>query len=423
MNKSADNRLNNIIIFFLGMNRLANILFVWERGGGTGHLVSHLQLIQSLMARNHRVLFVVKQTATAARILNPIGCPFIQSPPAGVRLPLEQRMWPLHSLHQMLFNIGFHDPQQTAGRIQAWRKIYADFKPDILFSDFSPTALLASQGLEMARVAVGYGFLFPPEEGYRHPMRFWGSSDPERLKKDEGRLLAVINQALDRVGTAPVDNLRPLTHGQMNLIQSFPVLDPHDPRRGGDERYQLYLPEDVSGVAPVWPEGEGKKIFAYLKPTEWGLTMLKVLKASGLSTLVFAPSIPEPYRRQMASSSLRFSTAPLNMSQVTALCDLAVSEAGHGMTLQMMAAGRPMLMGISHIEQAINAEKVKQAGMGLFWPSGEKGGGELPGRMIERLLSEDSFRQAAEALGRSVKADQGLWIAPEALAEQIEGLL
>ncbi|MBF0447336.1 MAG: hypothetical protein HQL67_03960 [Magnetococcales bacterium] len=402
---------------------MANILFAWERGGSSGHLVKHLKLIQSLLARNHRVLFAAKDTETAARILNPIGCPFIQAPEAGERLAQSRRMWPLHSLHQMLFNVGFHDDEQTAKRIQAWRQIYADFRPDILCCDFSPTALLASQGLALARVVIGHGFLFPPKEGYRQPMRFWSLPNPDRLQRDEERLLEKINLALKRVEAAPVEDLRPLTHGQMNLIQSFPVLDPHHPRQGGDERYQLYLPEDVSGIPPVWPLGEGKKVFAYIKYTEWGVNLLKVLADSGYPTLVFAPTIPEAVQRKLASPALKFSAKPLIMSQVTAICDLAVSEASHGMILQMMAAGRPMLMGISHIEQAINAQKVKQAGTGLFWPPLSEQEVFLPGQMIRRLLWEDSFRKAAETLSQTVKTDQSLWITPVALARQIEGLL
>ena len=84
---------------------LANILFAWERGDGFGHVMPHLGLIRQLRARGHRVMFALKRTDRVKEALTDVECPYVQAPPPGLRLPMDQRMWPLDSMPRMLFNV------------------------------------------------------------------------------------------------------------------------------------------------------------------------------------------------------------------------------------------------------------------------------------------------------------------------------
>lgn len=324
----------------------------------------------------------------------------------------------------MLFNGGFGQPDAMGGRIQAWRNLFDLFSPDLLYTDFSPTALLASRGLGLPRVAAGLGYLFPTRTDPAPPILYWETPDPEILRRDEARLLDAVNAASAPLGVPRTESVTDLTHGELNLIQTIPELDPHHPRRtlGPTEAYRADRLHDPTGLPPVWPPGSGKRIFTYLKPSPQTPSLLEAIRDSGQPALVFAPEMPLDRQRLFASKSLRFSPEPLDLRQVAEQCDLAAMPATHGSVLNMMAAGIPMFLTVDNIDQAATARKVVEAGVGLAWPLSETDGVRDLSLGLSRMIGEDQWAGNAAALGKKIR-DRGVVDSAGERADEIEGLI
>ncbi|MBU0673308.1 MAG: hypothetical protein KJ950_01540 [Proteobacteria bacterium] len=381
---------------------MANILFTWERGMGMGHLLPHLNLIREFQSRQHRVLFAVRNRATAETILKPLGCSMVQAPKPGRRLSCSDRNLPLSNLPQMLYNVGFHDHHETASAVRAWQHLYKSFKPDLLVSDFSPTALLAAHGSDLPRVAFGLGYLFPPDEEPMPPMCPWAGSDPAKPRAYHERLLGAVNRVAALTGLPRVDRLTVLTQGDRNLISSVQELDSH-PGRSASFCYHYDPATFPGGVNPVWPEGPGKKIFGYLRPSTHLLPLLKALQLRGCPTLIHAPGISMKLQKFFTSSGLQFAPQPLNMKLVRETCNLAVMDATSGSIGQMLWGGKPMLLLTGNIDQRINGRKVWESGTGLVWPPFSPDDGKSLADCLERMLSEPAWTARAEALSVRIR--------------------
>src|SRR5690242_8008310 len=120
---------------------MSRILMTWELGAGYGHLAPLLALAKPLKAKGHEIAFAARDLKTAATLLGGTGIAVHQAPANLEPAPGLA----LHSFPQILLNTCFDDPEKLHARVQAWRKLYTDFKPDLLVSDHSPTALLAAR--------------------------------------------------------------------------------------------------------------------------------------------------------------------------------------------------------------------------------------------------------------------------------------
>jgi rhamnosyltransferase subunit B len=153
---------------------------------------------------------------------------------------------------------GFHEVERLGGRVQAWRAILAEVRPDLIVADFAPTLRLASQGTAPT-VIVGNGYTVPPRGRVLPPMRPWENGVPARSRKHEGELVAAVNAVRAGLGGAAIDHFADLFHGEASFVCT---LDEFDPYRRAREDAPLW-PFNV----PVIPDGEAERdrIFAYFQ--------------------------------------------------------------------------------------------------------------------------------------------------------------
>ena len=113
------------------------------------------------------------------------------------------------------------------------------------------------------------------------------------------------------------------------------------PSRGGNE--------------PTWPDGQGKRVFAYLKPFPALPDLLAELVALRCPTLVYGNEIGPQLRSRFQSSTLHFASKRLDISKVGNQCDLTILNGTHGATVSMLLAGKPTLQLPIFLEQCTTA--------------------------------------------------------------------
>lgn len=365
---------------------MARILMTWELGGGYGHLAPLLALAMPLKARGHEIAFAARDLKTAAALLDGTGIAVHQAP---ANLETAQGLT-LHSFPQILLNTCFNDPEQLHARVQAWRKLYAEFKPDLLVSDHSPTALLAARGLNFPKLPIGYGFLVPPDVTPLPSLRPWLDAVPVDLVKDEARALDMANGVLVRLGVERLKSIAKLYNAPRQPLFTFKELDNYAAER---KRGEYWGPLVVSsGKRPQWPAGDGKRIFVYLRTFQTLPALLESLRAAGQPTLIHVPGLAPELRAQYAGGNLGFSEELLDIPSVARECDLAVLHGGHGTLALMLLAGKPLLLLPLHLEMLINTQAAVKLGAALAAPQLKPVGMR---QKLERLLQEPAWGEAA----------------------------
>jgi hypothetical protein len=370
---------------------VATVMLAWELGGGLGHLMQLRPLAIALASRGHRVYAVLKNVARAEQVFGR-GTVSVLQAPIGT-CPPEHHIAVQSTFAQLLHDVAFgHGPSLSAA-VEAWRTLLALVRPDLVIFDHSPTALLAAHGLPLKRVVVGSGFCCPPDVTPLPNLRPWRTGDPARLLEHEHETLARMNAVVLDSGAAPLDRATQL-YGDVDdtflltfrEFDHYPARPPRAPYRGAWTK-----PE---GKPPVWPDGVGKRLYAYLKHFPALEALLSFLRDSRLPTLVLCDGIPVDVQRRYASGRLRFEQERLDMQAVARTCDVAVLNAGHGTTAAVLLAGKPILQIPVFLEQVMLARAINPIGATLN--ASLKDAGQIVSR-LRRLLTEVSFTAAAQA--------------------------
>lgn len=377
---------------------MARILFTWELGGGTGHVAPYIPLIEALRQQGHTVAFALRDLKFAESVLGSRNIPYFQAPVMlGKTLP---EITPPHTFAQILNNVGYVNIDMLTGLARAWRQLFESYKPDVILYDHSPTALLASRDLPCKKVVFGTGFFIPPDVEQIPVLRNNPKPDQKALLVDEVRILDNINQVLQRLGSSAIERIPQLYEADEQVLLTFKELDHFKIRQKQDVKY-WGISRPNSGVAPVWPDAEGKRIYAYLKPFKSLSNLLQSLKELAMPTLIYAPEVDKKLLSKFSSPMMRFAEKPLDLNKVAASCDVAITNANHATVVTLLLAGIPQLLLPIHLEQAIVAYNVERLGAGLAAPK------LRPVGMLKKLrdlLEMPGYGEAARAFAAKYSA-------------------
>jgi hypothetical protein len=366
---------------------MARILMTWEMGAGYGHLGRLLALALPLKAAGHAVAFAARDLKTGETLLQDTGMPVFQAP---ANLNVSGGLV-LHSFPQIMMHTCFNDVQEVTARTHAWRALFQQFKPDLVISDHSPTAQLAVRGLDIKLAVIGDSFTMPPDVTPMPNLRPWQQTDLAALAQDEARVLETVNTVLKGLQVPPLDYLGQLYSAYDQTLFTCKELDGYATQRPAAEYLgPLCL---KSGAAPAWPKGEGKRIFAYIRPFRTLPAMLEALRLSGLPTLIHSPGLAPELHDRYEGGNMHFSIEPVDVMQVARECDLTVLHGGHSVLALMLLAGKPLLVLPLHLEMLINASSVLKLGAGLAAPQLKPEGMQ---QKLHRLLDEPAFAAAAQ---------------------------
>lgn len=377
---------------------MARVLFCWELGNGLAYMEAITLVAQAVAEAGHEVHFAARDLTHAERLLGG-KIPFYQAPTHVTPLPLVLPR-PM-TFSDVLINLGYGRPASVVGRVRAWRNLFDLVRPDVVHCANAPGALLAARGTGIRSRAAGIGFLVPPAKSPLPLLRTWiKEADPQRMAAREQALLDGMNQALAAIAAPELACVGALYgEADVRVLYSCPELDDYAPR--SDVTYVGVL-QPTSGAAPIWPDTPGKRIFAYLDPSEPVPRLLKALAATGQPVLAYLPHPPEELVKLYATGNLRLTDRPLDLAKTTALCDVGVSHGGHNIVGSFLAAGKPQLMLPNMFPEYVTAGKIVGLGTGLV-----SGRDEADMSLkLTKLLHEPGFSAAAKTLaGRVTQLD------------------
>lgn len=395
---------------------MARILFTWELGGGMGHVAPYLALANGLRDKGHEVAFILRNLRLAETSLGQHDIPYFQAP---VMLgKAENEVLTPYTFAQILHNVGYGDIRLLTGLAKGWRQIFELYRPDLIIYEHSPTALLASRDIACKKVIIGSGFFIPPDITPLPLLRTNPAPDMAAVAADEARILANINQVLNRLGGKPADRITQLYDVDDKVITSFRELDHYQARQQEDV---VYWGTSRSGLGsePIWPASQGKRIYAYLKPFNNLEPLLHHLQQLQASVIIFSPDLDEAIKQRFSSPTLFFSSSPLDLEKTASSCDMAITNSTHATIATFLLAGKPLLLLPIFLEQAILALNIERIGAGLCSTSPH------PQDVINKLhmlLNEPRFTHAAERFAKqyeSFDAD----VMGQRLIAHIDGLL
>jgi len=365
---------------------MATYLLTWELGGGWGHLVPLRAVAIGLRKRGHQVVLAVSDLPAAGQIL--ADFPLL---PAPLHVPQSRKVIAEPSTFaDILSNAGCADARVLGGLVHAWQSIFALVKPDVVAMDFSPMALVASQGATPRRVLLSSGHSCPPDVAPLPDLCEWRDNYPERLQMTEARVLARLNEQLATQQQPPLARVGELYQRVDDCLHlTFRELDHYQDR--GEAEY-WGIPPEMPGTTPQWPAGVRPRVFAYLKPMASVGLVFAELARRGLATVAYVPQ-SEATSQPLVRETLRVSTEPVDMPQAAAQCDLAILNCGLYTTARMLLAGKPILaLPISGEQQVVAANAVR-LGAAVCVPDEPE---EIK-RGLDQMLASDQYAQAARA--------------------------
>lgn len=354
---------------------MAHFHLCWELGGGLGHAGRLKIIADALLARGHDVSISVRDLAQTHGVLAGLNVSVLQAP---VWLHRTEGLPANHgSLAEILLTCGYLESNALTGLVAGWRAMFGHLKPDVVVADYAPTAILAARSMGVRSVSVGVGFSMPPRGVPLPCLREWENIPPQRLAAAEERVLQVANALLAHHNAERFACAADLLLGDTALLTTWPELDhygragptgaPGSPNSARAEQEWFgpaFLPS--AGEAPIWPPGNGPKVFAYLKTADANhVHVLTALAQEGCRVLCYLPEVASGKTPPVSAPNLLYASGPVSLHAALAQAQLCVSHAGEGTVASALLAGVPVLMLPMQLEQFLLARRIAAAGMGV----------------------------------------------------------
>jgi UDP:flavonoid glycosyltransferase YjiC (YdhE family) len=341
---------------------MASILYAWEFGNAYGHIGAFLPLAQRLRERAHTVGFALAQTEAAHSLLGAAGFTWMQSP---VVRELALNRPPL-SYADILIRFGYANVETLLGSVVAWRELIRLTGAHLILPDHAPTAILAARTLSVPILTYSYGFCVPPPVTPTPNMRPWIDIDPAPLHEAENIALRTMNQTLQHFGRPPLGAVAELFHVAEPSLMTFPELD-HYVEQRGPTTYWGSLVSSLSGEQPCWPEHSGPRLFAYLRPdVRHAEATLNAIRQLGFPCLAVFPGAPAELRHRFQGTNIVLSDKPFDTEALLAGAEIGITYGGHGLSVALLRAGKPLLVLPGQLEQFMLARRIEAIGAGIL---------------------------------------------------------
>nr|WP_232846291.1 nucleotide disphospho-sugar-binding domain-containing protein [Amphritea pacifica] len=121
------------------------------------------------------------------------------------------------------------------------------------------------------------------------------------------------------------------------------------------------------GSAASWPEGNGKKIFVYLKSEYKEIeAVIDGLVRCGYRVLVFCKGLSNHLKNKLDTPLIHLADKPLNLAEVLPEADLVINHAGIGTVLNAALYSCLQITLPIFAEQLLTAQMIRKQGVAAF---------------------------------------------------------
>ncbi|MDO8318651.1 hypothetical protein [Rhodoferax sp.] len=340
------------------------VLFVWEQGGGLGHL-SHMRLpMEVALAQGAAVFLAARELPGVRDVLAGLPITLLQAPfRQGVKpVPAASFLSYTHLLARQCFG----SADELEMYVRAWRALFALVQPDICLFEHSPTALIAAHGYAFKKVLLGASFVLPPANVLvaspflPFPTTQLNPDTVAQLRADDAQLLAQVNAVMQRLSSPALPALGAI-YGQAHgsLLCTWPLLDVFGERPGVP---YLGSAPTAAQLSPPWPQADGPKVFGYLQNFPSLPQLLRDLQAAKVCALLLVRDLPPALRTAFSSPTLRFIDQLVDLNQVAQQAAWVLHHGNHSTMATFMLAGVPQLTIPRHQEQLFTGLQLVQKG-------------------------------------------------------------
>ena len=367
------------------------VLLAWELGSGLGHVMPLRRIATRLLRQGIRIIAVLKDVSSA-RWLDGLDADVMQAPvwPVTFKSDAERARLSSATLADSLADFGLADEEALRILLTAWSHLFDLIRPDLVIADFAPAAALTARG-RLPLALVGNGFTLPPAEMDHFPLLHRMSGPVWR----EADLLTVVNNALQRISSPPLDRLPQMFAADTRAVATFPLLDPY--------REERAEPADGPFLdrAPIARRNDAGAILAYFST---GLDarpeVVAALCPLASRLRVFAPGFSIASRETLGRAGARVEIRPMPLAEALAESRLVIHSGSAGIAAQALAAGVPQLVLSVDIEKELTGGALERAGAGKLVKFHDPTAC-VSSEMVAALASDAESAARAADLGRS----------------------
>nr|WP_315401626.1 hypothetical protein [uncultured Duganella sp.] len=266
---------------------MARIAICWESGGGMGHIAPLSLLAREMVRLGHAVFFIAKDIRYASLYLSPYGIPCLQAPLSRSTKPSH----PARNHADIFLSNGYDDAGVLYGKINGWRDLFNVLRVDKVVCEFALTAVLAARSLGVPYAWIDNGFYNPPAGDPMPGFTKEARAAPALLKSSERRALKTVNEVFASWKIEEIGTFQALYQGDI-VYRNWVQLNHFGMHSASRHFGQILV--DGGGADPVWPLGDGPKLFAYVKSDN--LMVIAILHAAireGFRVLAYLPGHSE----------------------------------------------------------------------------------------------------------------------------------
>lgn len=376
--------------------RRLRVLAVVELGSNWGHLLRLLPVVQALRSRGHEVLLAVPDVERARQAflgadVDIVACPSARRP---------GRHAPVSHYAELLDQCVFGDGPTLERALAHWAELLAQRLPDVILTDFAPTALFVAHLHRLPLVQMAIGWEAPPADRPLPIVSPWKPVDLHGMQALEAAMLARLNGICARRVAPPLASMSALYSTGVQLLATWPETDHFGPRTGATYIGPIYSADHGSPIS--WPDGavdpKVKRVLIYLSPDPRNMMIVDSMRRSPVHAIAILPKIGKAAIARLASPRFQIRDQPVQLEPILQDTDLVICNGGHGLTAASLLAGVPLLTLPRNVEQALAIRRLTEAG--AMRSMMDSGGPRRCGQLAHEMLFDSSARRAAQAIAR-----------------------
>lgn len=370
---------------------MKTVLFAWELGAGSGHVVKIRHLASHLAAQGFRVVAAVTSLA-AVSVLDGV-VDEIHRMPSWRRAGAGEAPSSA-TLNDILVGAGLADEAFLDDLVAAWQRLYHALDPALVISEAAPAAALTARG-RIPLVMTGNGFALPPHQMQAFPPLHTFSAPVFR----EDDTLGAVNTVARRFGLRTLDRLPQLFAGDAHLLHTLPLLDPYADHRVAPD---YGLPIDY---VPCAANPGARQVLVYLSQgVKIRDDVLAALRPVADRVRIHAPMMSEDDRTDLVRGGAQIEPEQMDLSQALSAARLVVHLGGSGLASEAVLAGVPQYLLVMHVEQHLTGMALERAGAGRLFTAYDSAQ-TLPVDAFATTLRDEAVARRAAEVGAHHRRD------------------